>query len=305
MNYIFLRNLGNIRRTNSLQSFAEYRQAEAQNPQLSSVTSEGTLLEYETLELRIHPPNVQIDNSTYDDVTVVTIDSANRPGTLIEVVQCFTELGLSIRRARISSDGGWFVDEFHVTETPRGKVADSRKLGAIKKVLHVEAETAPTAREKDCTVFELAGRDRHGLMASVLQILNVNGCSVLSAAVWTYHTRVALVVSACDRQNRDGPISDPQILSRVFASLEELLGGRSEAYVSCAQVRGEIHHERRLHNLLLMEEVKSYESQVGSEKMLKFLSHSTPGTTPHVASPISASPAGSSACLLAGAGSAG
>ncbi len=115
-----------------------------------------------------------IDNEQYDDVTLITIDSANRPGTLIEVraprlsvrgsaapaggwrssgaaaqgacalrlapglwrgvtwrgparrnadvrrwrtfdrrlqvVQCLTELNLSIRKARISSDGGWFVD---------------------------------------------------------------------------------------------------------------------------------------------------------------------------------------------------
>ncbi|GFH11829.1 uncharacterized protein HaLaN_07396, partial [Haematococcus lacustris] len=82
----------------------------AQNPQQNSVTSDGLLLEYETLELRLHPPNVVIDNETYDDATLITIDSANRPGTLIEVVQCLTELNLSIRRARISSDGGWFVD---------------------------------------------------------------------------------------------------------------------------------------------------------------------------------------------------
>ncbi len=51
----------------------------------SSVHDDGTLLEYETLELRLHPPNVLVDNETYDDMTVVTIDSANRPGTLIEV----------------------------------------------------------------------------------------------------------------------------------------------------------------------------------------------------------------------------
>lgn len=30
-------------------------------------------------------PNVVIDNETYDECTVITIDSANRPGTLIEV----------------------------------------------------------------------------------------------------------------------------------------------------------------------------------------------------------------------------
>eukprot|EP00955_Chlamydomonas_euryale_P107090 365744-Chlamydomonas_euryale.AAC.2 len=161
MNALLLRNLQNIKKSASLQSFNEYRNTESANPQLSSVTPEGLLLEYETLELRLHPPNVQIDNEGYDDVTAITIDSANRPGTLIEVrgaiaryvsgemvagspvrirtppasaslfddrallgcftpappaprrrqvVQCLTELGLSIRRARISSDGGWFVD---------------------------------------------------------------------------------------------------------------------------------------------------------------------------------------------------
>ena len=82
-----------------------------------------------------------------------------------QVVQCLTELGLSIKRARISSDGGWFVDgegcdvlglphanalhavlymydphtcmahaEFYVTETPKGKVVDPRKLALIKRV---------------------------------------------------------------------------------------------------------------------------------------------------------------------------
>lgn len=41
-----------MRRSTSLASFKDYRQAEAQNPQQLSVTLEGTLLEYETLELR-------------------------------------------------------------------------------------------------------------------------------------------------------------------------------------------------------------------------------------------------------------
>lgn len=69
-----------------------------------------------TLLLVAHQ-QVTIDNESFDDRTIITVDSANRPGTLVEVVQCLTELGLNVKRARISSDGGWFVDEFHVTET--------------------------------------------------------------------------------------------------------------------------------------------------------------------------------------------
>jgi UTP:GlnB (protein PII) uridylyltransferase len=49
---------------------------------------------------------VHVDNDTYDDRTIITVDSANRPGTLVEVVQCLTELGLNVKKARISSDGG-------------------------------------------------------------------------------------------------------------------------------------------------------------------------------------------------------
>ncbi len=54
---------------------------------------------------------MEIDNDSYADRTLITLDSANRPGTLVEVVQLLTELGLNVIKARISSDGGWFVDE--------------------------------------------------------------------------------------------------------------------------------------------------------------------------------------------------
>ncbi|MEW5299198.1 MAG: hypothetical protein WDW38_005086 [Sanguina aurantia] len=120
------------------QTFSEYRDAEQTNVLQSSVTSEGALLEYETLQLRVTPQHVVIDNDSYDDRTLVTVDSANRPGTLTEIVQLLTELGLNVKRARISSDGGWFVDEFHVQEDANRKVVSERKLRAIHRVLSVQ-----------------------------------------------------------------------------------------------------------------------------------------------------------------------
>jgi hypothetical protein len=73
-------------RAPSLQSFATYRETELKNQDnTGAVNPDGLLLEYETLALRIHPPNIRIDNDTYDDRTILTIDSANRPGTLVEV----------------------------------------------------------------------------------------------------------------------------------------------------------------------------------------------------------------------------
>jgi hypothetical protein len=38
------------------------------------------------------------------------VDSANKYGTLLEVVQVLTDLKLTIKRGYISSDGEWFMD---------------------------------------------------------------------------------------------------------------------------------------------------------------------------------------------------
>jgi hypothetical protein len=69
-----------------------------------------SLLEYEALALRVAPPEISVDNVSRAAATVITIDSANRPGTLVSVVEFLTVRGLDVRRARISSDGGWFYD---------------------------------------------------------------------------------------------------------------------------------------------------------------------------------------------------
>ena len=69
-----------------------------------------SLLEYEALALRVAPPEISVDNVSRAAATVITIDSANRPGTLVSVVEFLSARGLDVRRARISSDGGWFYD---------------------------------------------------------------------------------------------------------------------------------------------------------------------------------------------------
>lgn len=38
------------------------------------------------------------------------VDSRNKHGILLEVVQLLTDLDLTISKAYISSDGGWFMD---------------------------------------------------------------------------------------------------------------------------------------------------------------------------------------------------
>lgn len=41
---------------------------------------------------------------------IFQVDSANKRGSLLEVVQILTDMNLIIKRAYISSDGEWFMD---------------------------------------------------------------------------------------------------------------------------------------------------------------------------------------------------
>ncbi|KAL3142750.1 hypothetical protein ABBQ38_003051 [Trebouxia sp. C0009 RCD-2024] len=256
----------NVHKSPSLIAFSDYREAEAQNDLQTSVSCSGELLEYETLELRVNPPNIDVDNNYDPSCTLITVDSANRPGTLVEVVQHFTELGLNVRRARISSDGGWFVDVFEVTDSDGSQVTSARKLASIKQMLniHLRGQEVPAcnADETDdthrvvTTVLELAGQDQSGLLADVTHLLTTNGCDVRSAAVWTFKNRVAFVLSVTDRGE---PVRDGIKLQRLQQLLCSMMDQQGNGIVNIKTVRGEVHHERRLHVLMLREEEMQWE----------------------------------------------
>ncbi|GMP31213.1 hypothetical protein CsSME_00005521 [Camellia sinensis var. sinensis] len=66
--------------------------------------------DFDTLIERIHLPRVCIDNETCRDCTLVKVDSVNKDGILLEMLQVLTDLDLVISKSYISSDGGWFMD---------------------------------------------------------------------------------------------------------------------------------------------------------------------------------------------------
>ena len=79
-------------------------------PYFPSTSSSAAVPEYETLALRVAPPEVIIDNEASPGATTIRVSSANRAGTLVSVCSVLISLSLDIRKAHISSDGGWFLD---------------------------------------------------------------------------------------------------------------------------------------------------------------------------------------------------
>jgi UTP:GlnB (protein PII) uridylyltransferase len=78
---------------------------------------------------------VIIDNDSNEDATLVKVNSANTHGILLEVVQVLTDLDLNISKAYIASDGGWFMDVFHVTDQQGNKIQEGDVLDNIEKVV--------------------------------------------------------------------------------------------------------------------------------------------------------------------------
>ncbi|CAA0828773.1 ACT domain-containing protein ACR4 [Striga hermonthica] len=222
--------------------------------------------EYEKLIRRMHPPRVVIDNDSCKNATVIQVDSANKQGILLEVVQVLTDLNLVVTKAYICSDGGWFMDVFNVTDQDGNKITDEGILDYIQKSLGPDSCFASSMRRsvgltagEDHTSIELIGADRPGLLSEVSAVLTHLKCNVVSAEVWTHNTRAAAVMCVTDEGESGGPIHDPDRLATIRRLLCNVLKGSSnksrdaKTAVSC----GATHAERRLHQMMF--EDRDYE----------------------------------------------
>ncbi|KAL2894030.1 ACT domain-containing protein ACR3 [Bienertia sinuspersici] len=219
--------------------------------------------EYENLNIRINPPRVSVDNSSCNDCTLVKVDSMNKPGILLEVVQILTDLDLIITKAYISSDGGWFMDVFHVTDQNGKKVIDFRTTEYIEKALGPKGQAADWMKSwpgkrvglhsvGNHTAVELIGRDRPGLLSEIFAVLADLHFNISGAEVWTHNTRIACVLYVNDDTTYRA-VDDPSRLCLMEEQLKNILGGtQDDEQVACHSFSmGFTHIDRRLHQMML------------------------------------------------------
>ncbi|KAH9757309.1 ACT domain-containing protein ACR3 [Citrus sinensis] len=219
--------------------------------------------EYESLSLRINPPRASVDNSSCPECTVVKVDSVNKPGILLEVVQVLSDLDLIITKAYISSDGGWFMDVFHVIDQQGKKITDGKTIDYIEKALgpkgHITAgaKTWPSKQVGvhsvgDHTAIELIGRDRPGLLSEISAVLANLRFNVAAAEVWTHNRRIACVLYVND-DTTCRAVGDQTRLSLMEEQLKNILRGcddeDSEKVARTSFSMGFTHVDRRLHQM--------------------------------------------------------
>ncbi|KAI5063347.1 hypothetical protein GOP47_0021894 [Adiantum capillus-veneris] len=213
---------------------------------------------------------VAIDNESLKSCTVIKVDSANKHGILLELVQVLTDLDLTISKAYISSDGRWFMDVFHVTDQLGNKVKDecvieyiqqtlgSKRAGATSEVHTCLGRLVGVQSIAEHTAIELIGTDRPGLLSEVFAVLTDHNCNIVGAEVWTHNTRVASVVYVTDNTTL-GPIEDLQRLAFLKEQLRNVLKAAEDRKgVKTDFSIGLTHTDRRLHQMMFAD--RDYET---------------------------------------------
>ncbi|XP_075514825.1 ACT domain-containing protein ACR1-like isoform X1 [Primulina tabacum] len=209
--------------------------------------------EFEELMERIHPPRVCIDNDTFPGLTLVKVDSTNKHGMLLEIVQVLTDLDLVISKSYISSDGGWLMDVFHVTDQKGGKITDQSVRYRIHEGICASRRVSrPQQLRIGQTALEMTGIDRPGLMSEMSAALAELGCDVSSAMAWTHNNRAACIIYVDDK---GGPITDPSRVAQVQAQLENVVeahhyNNERRSVRLTVPAMCQTHTERRLHQLM-------------------------------------------------------
>ncbi|KAL9335233.1 hypothetical protein Peur_072414 [Populus x canadensis] len=210
---------------------------------------------YAKLVRRMNSPRVVIENDACEHATVIQVDTVYRQGTLLEVVQVLTDLNLVITKAYMSSDGGWFMNVFHVTDDDGNKIRDEGILNCIEKALETDAYMVKSMGKmllsKEHTLIELTGTDRPGLLSEVCAVLTDLSCNVVNAEVWAHNARAAAVIHITD-QSTGTAIEDPKQLSLIKELLYNVLKGLGDYRTPTVSISspGEIHIGRRLHQMM-------------------------------------------------------
>lgn len=127
---------------------------------------------------------------------IMQVDSVNKPGILLELVQILTDLDFIITKAYISSDGGWFMDGMCVN----CHVLDCYHWYHGMRVKAKSRWTKATFLSFcNCLQWFWPHRGFHSLSKHALNLVTAENCGCYEVALHTCH--VCLEIVMCPRED--------------------------------------------------------------------------------------------------------
>ena len=74
------------------------------------------------------PVLVEFDQTASEDATILEVVAPDRHGLLAQIAQFFSHEGISISRAKITTEGQCAVDAFYITDDNGDKIKDTTRL---------------------------------------------------------------------------------------------------------------------------------------------------------------------------------
>jgi [protein-PII] uridylyltransferase len=75
---------------------------------------------------------VKFENDTSDEYTIIDVFASDRPGLLYTITRTLSGLGLSIARAKISTEATRAIDSFYVRDGDGKKLTEAGKLADVR-----------------------------------------------------------------------------------------------------------------------------------------------------------------------------
>jgi [protein-PII] uridylyltransferase len=86
------------------------------------------------------PSRVMVDNEASHSSTLVEINAKDRPGLLFDIASAFSESGLQISAAKVTTFGSRAVDVFYVRDAFGLKILHPDRLADIRKAVYLALE---------------------------------------------------------------------------------------------------------------------------------------------------------------------
>src|SRR6187402_831891 len=78
---------------------------------------------------------VKFENDTSDEYTIIDVFASDRPGLLYAITRTLSQLGLSIARAKVSTEATKAIDSFYVRGADGKKLYEGPKLSEARDKL--------------------------------------------------------------------------------------------------------------------------------------------------------------------------